>query len=869
MNRYKQIEKLENTLGIKLNKVFSESTIPSNSVLFDNNREVIEIKLENKSLKKSDLEIITEFKWLKKAYLRNCSIGEIPASLFEHPNLEYIDLSTNKIDSFPLLRITNLQLKHIDLTNNKIKIFPSSLSKLTNLKTLILNLNKIESIPLNIGLFEHLKTLSLTSNNILGIPQEISDLKELINLDLTSNPIDELPDLVIEMPISITWESLKTGINLLNTSIEKPPPEIIEKGINEIKNYLQDSNREETKSLNEAKIIFVGNGGAGKTSLVKLLKGEKFDINESQTHGINVDSMNFNIYNKSVRTNIWDFGGQEIMHATHQVFLSRRSIYVLILNAREKGNEEYWLKQIQSFGGDSRIIIVINKIDENPSYEVNREYLKRKYRNISGFIRVSCLRGEGISDFRSVLLNAINQTDLIKTNWPLTWFNVKTEIEKRNSDFIEIAEFRNICTKFGINKETKQNTLVGFLNDLGSVVYFNDLSLNDLQVLNPEWITEGIYKIINSDISALNNGNLSIEDIGFILDKIEYMNYPKDKQKYLIEIMKKFQICYNINQSSILIPDLLSVQEPSFDFDFDNSNRVVIDYGSYLPRSIFPRFVIQTHTDVKEKLLWRTGVILQNKTSVNNEQFVIIVNYEENNINIFFKGDSYNPYLNIVILKVFQSINSSFEKLEIDFKLFLKDINQLVSIESLRKKYNEKFTTYLPENADKVYNLRKLLMVFEAFDEDDVNRLIVPKQPLFGKYKSEIDIIKFKKKLKSIENRYLFRNRRWRYLLKIFWKKLKFIYKVLIIVFALSGGILGLIELYKLFFFNNNNQENENEHKIELVTKTTHNTLYMAGGGFSGLTSQTSCPLSCGSDTPDCIGTARPHTSDRCVQAEK
>ncbi len=37
----------------------------------------------------------------------------------------------------------------------------------------------------------------------------------------------------------------------------------------------------------------------------------------------------------------------------------------------------------------------------------------------------------------------------------------------------------------------------------------------------------------------------------------------------------------------------------------------------------------------------------------------------------------------------------------------------------------------------------------------------------------------------------------------------------------------------------------------------------MAGGGFSGLTSQTLRPLSCGSDTPDCIGTARPHTSDR------
>jgi len=37
----------------------------------------------------------------------------------------------------------------------------------------------------------------------------------------------------------------------------------------------------------------------------------------------------------------------------------------------------------------------------------------------------------------------------------------------------------------------------------------------------------------------------------------------------------------------------------------------------------------------------------------------------------------------------------------------------------------------------------------------------------------------------------------------------------------------------------------------------------MAGGGFSGLTSQTLYPLSCGSDTISSRNPARPHTSDR------
>ena len=32
---------------------------------------------------------------------------------------------------------------------------------------------------------------------------------------------------------------------------------------------------------------------------------------------------------------MWDFGGQEIYHATHQFFLTRRSLYVLVDDTRK------------------------------------------------------------------------------------------------------------------------------------------------------------------------------------------------------------------------------------------------------------------------------------------------------------------------------------------------------------------------------------------------------------------------------------------------------------------------------------------------------------------------------------------------------
>jgi internalin A len=57
-----------------------------------------------------------------------------------------------------------------------------------------------------------------------------------------------------------------------------------------------------------------------------------------------------------VRLHVWDFGGQEIQHATHQFFLTERSLYLVVLNGRagdEENDAEYWLKFVKTFGASS------------------------------------------------------------------------------------------------------------------------------------------------------------------------------------------------------------------------------------------------------------------------------------------------------------------------------------------------------------------------------------------------------------------------------------------------------------------------------------------------------------------------------------
>src|SRR5712692_5855328 len=98
------------------------------------------------------------------------------------------------------------------------------------------------------------------------------------------------------------------------------------------------------------------------------------------------------------------FGGQEIMHATHQFFLTERSVYLLVINGREGAEDadaEYWLKLIESFGGESAVIVVLNKIKEHP-FDLNRRALQQKH-PIREFIETDCEDGTGIEQLRKTI----------------------------------------------------------------------------------------------------------------------------------------------------------------------------------------------------------------------------------------------------------------------------------------------------------------------------------------------------------------------------------------------------------------------------------------------------------------------------------
>ena len=473
--------------------------------------------------------------------------------------------------------------------------------------------NSIPHLPEEIGNLQTLKTLVIASSNLQSLPRSITRLQKLEHLDLRGNPLLSIPDELF----------IKTN----------QPQSLL--------NYLSWLWSEQPKPLAETKMLVVGQGSVGKTSLIRKVTGTYFNRLQTKTDGIAIkrwEVPNTQIIDENqpstLRVNIWDFGGQEIMHATHQFFLTRRSLYLLVLDARltqEENRVEYWLKIIQSFGGESPVLLVGNKIDQHP-LDIDRSGLQKKYSNIVGILETSAITGAGVDELEAEISVQINKLTHVHDVLPSTWFEVKNQLEKlgRVQNYISQEKYTETCSSVQISDETSQRTLLGLLHDLGIILHFqDDPRLEALGILNPQWVTNGVYKIINAHALFQKKGVLKLDMLADILPDDEY---PANKRLFIIDMMRKFELCYDIVPEQIfLIPDLLPKDEP-FTGEWDGALAFQYHYN-VLPASIISRFIVRMNIYI-HKTVWRSGVVLKKR----NNTALIKADTEDRKIYVWVKG---------------------------------------------------------------------------------------------------------------------------------------------------------------------------------------------------------------------------------------
>jgi internalin A len=569
-------------------------------------------------------------------YLSSNQIAVIPDSVAQLTNLNSLDIGGNQIVAIPeaITQLTNLTA--LDFWVNQIAVIPETIAQLSNLTKLNISSNQIAVIPEAIAELTNLTSLSLWSNQIAVIPDAIAQLANLTSLDLSRNQIAVIPDAIAQLTnltslnlwsnqIEVIPDFLSTLPNLKKLDLRRNPlpisPEILGPpelhkdpgSITDIFNYLNQLNSVEVRPLNEAKLLLVGQGSVGKTSLINRLLHDHYNPTEPQTDGLAVHSWPIHVNSKDIRLNVWDFGGQETYHATHQFFLTKRSLYLLVCNCRTSEDEnrlEYWLKLIQSFGDASPVIIVGNKKDEQP-LDLNRKALRDKYPNIKAILETSCQTGDGIPELRTAITQQIAQLREVYDLLPLKWFAVKEQLEAMDQDFISYNQYIGICHKNDIPEEHNQNQLITLLHNLGLVLNYRDHPiLQSTNVLNPNWVTTGIYAILSDEtLKTETQGILTPSDLCRILDP---QRYPKDRHHYLIELMKEFQLGFpmpHCPQSRFLLPGLLPKEEPE-NTELKGDTLEFQYHYSILPASIMSRFIVLTHDRIHKQTFWRSGVML-------------------------------------------------------------------------------------------------------------------------------------------------------------------------------------------------------------------------------------------------------------------
>lgn len=380
--------------------------------------------------------------------------------------------------------------------------------------------------------------------------------------------------------------------------------------------YLKQIPEDEKRQLLEAKVIVVGAGASGKTTLIKKLVNptHKVPSPENSTHGIDIHSYIFKRKIGSEEANItsymWDFGGQEIYHDTHQFFLTPQSLYILVGDTRKEDTSfDWWLHTISLLGDNSPVIIVMNE-KEDRAHQLDETQLKKTFPNIRQILSVNPATNRGMKGLREALEDQIVSLEHVGQEVPKKWMEIRAKMKVTKKDYLNFDTFCDMCADAGVEQEENRLAASKLFHRLGACLHFqDDPQLEDLLILNPEWTTKAAYDLlVNSDI--IKNGGL------FSFQKARSIwkdKFPRNKHNELLLLLERFKLCYQIGGSKQYIaPQLLTNKKPEYRLPTGRALTYQYNY-SFMPKGIISRFIVKMQNKIKKQLVWRNGVILVDK----------------------------------------------------------------------------------------------------------------------------------------------------------------------------------------------------------------------------------------------------------------
>ena len=503
--------------------------------------------------------------------------------------------------------LQSIALRFLGITS--IRFVPDSIRGLQETRRIIIMSGVEQSVDLPdwLGSFPHLERLALYGG-FISIPHSVVE---------TGLPFIE--DRYVERGIIVRGVTLEKGDVGMYLSNDRDL----------LKAFYSGEQVAAGEAIRECKVIFLGDGGAGKSSLIERMMYDRFELGKLPTDGMRVIPWDTELDGRPFRLRFLDFGGQEIMHAMHRCFLSDHTVYVVVCSSRDTTEINSvvirWLEQVRSYAPGCPVILALNKADEIPGISVDETTLRERYPSLRKVLKTSAKDGPASEFFAGRLYDAIMDevpacVQNLQGNKGM--LAVKRTLEdmrtKEKRPYITSEQYQDLCVKNGVEGKKLQRSMLEWFRDLGVAYFYEreawDRSLESLRVLDPVWLTNGIYRLILRTEKKVKNGILSHDDIRETLatpykgDAEEDLVYNAEETEFVLHVMRMFQISHEMEDGLELIPMLMQVDKPRSATRIPRADALHLRWkGTFLPNNLIHRLTIQKFPELDRSCMWSRG----------------------------------------------------------------------------------------------------------------------------------------------------------------------------------------------------------------------------------------------------------------------
>ncbi|CAN2048694.1 conserved hypothetical protein [Candidatus Magnetomoraceae bacterium gMMP-13] len=445
-----------------------------------------------------------------------------------------------------------------------------------------------------------------------------------------------------------------------------------------MRDYYEQIQEQGTEKLYEAKVIIVGEAGAGKTTLFKKLQDTSLLLPDTEST-LGVEVKEGHIFDHPVEkaikitANLWDFGGQEIQYQLHQYFITPDSLYILVADNRKQHTHwDYWFQIISLLGGDCPVIVVLNNIKKHSEPNFPMDKCSENFEKIKiDSTQIDFSINDGYWNIlQQKIQTELSELPLVNKNVPKLWKPLREALtnERNKVNYIPIGRFFELCPK-DLDKEKHRLSALAYFHRIGIVLHFaDDKSLRNIVFLNPNWITDALYAALDVKNKDFDNGCFSEQWI-FKFWKEHPNKYKYEERTYLLRLMLKdnFDICYQVEKDKYIVPMLLPPKQPVYNWDYSENLGFRIQYP-FMPAGIISRLIVRMNEMIDGDFVWREGFLLKSNELECKAQIIQKKDFKSGLmfIDIHISGESINnkkELLSKIRQEIYHIHKTSFKKI--------------------------------------------------------------------------------------------------------------------------------------------------------------------------------------------------------------